>query len=83
MSHISASDSCHVLSYGQIIFIDAFIWWQMSFVGLSFRWQIIFAATSFEPSVSNGAVTEIVERRREEQAQKFISEVQIWEKYER
>lgn len=51
----------------------------MFFVNLSFHWQIIFAATSFEPSVSNGAVTEVVERRREEQAQKFINKVQIWE----
>lgn len=55
----------------------------MFFVNLSFHWQIIFAATFFEPSVSNEAVTEVVERRREEQAQKFINKVQIWEKYER
>lgn len=54
----------------------------MFFVNLSFRWRIIFAATSLEPCVSNGAVTEVVERRREEQAQKFINDVQIWKKYE-
>lgn len=72
-----------IFATGQIIFIDPFIWWQMFFASLSLGWQIIFAATSFEPSVSNEAVTEVVERQREKQAQKFISELQIWEKYER